>query len=417
VVFPEADMSGRQILVPGATGTVGGILARPVFERLLFSQCWEDPEMDRAALEVGPGKTLVSATSGGCNTLSLALQEPSRIVAFARNAAQNHLLEVKIAGARLLSHGRYLEMLGVVPSDRRTPLYGMCRPLLSAGARCYWDRHLHDIESGILRAGRCERYLEALRRLLLLLQGRDRIGRIFEPRPAAERCRFYEETWDTRAWRLFFRVFFSRTVLRHVGLDPESFTSMEGIGDLGEHFRSRARHALCDLPAEDNYFLAQICLGRYLDLEALPPYLREENFGRLRDSVGRIEIVKAGIGELLAHTPDDSVDCFALSTIFERSSPEAFETTLREIHRVARPGARLCYRNLLARRRYPASLDGLFSHEDELAARLLDRDRSFVYSHLEVATACKGAAAEGSGDAHLAAAENVDPSLLRARTP
>jgi len=48
---------------------IAPILDRPVFERLLFAQCWEDPRLDAAALRVEPGQTVLSVTSGGCNTL------------------------------------------------------------------------------------------------------------------------------------------------------------------------------------------------------------------------------------------------------------------------------------------------------------------------------------------------------------
>jgi S-adenosylmethionine-diacylglycerol 3-amino-3-carboxypropyl transferase len=267
------------------------------------------------------------------------------------------------------------------------------------------------IEAGLLRAGRYERYLEAFRRLLIVLQGRARIGRIFEQKTPEERRRFYEEEWDRRAWRIFFRVFFSRAVLGRAGLDPEFFTYVEGIGGFGEHFRARARHVLCDLPAQENYFLAQICLGRYLDLKQVPPYLREENFEHLRQAVERIEIVTGEIGPVLASAADSSIDAFALSNIFEWFSAEAFERTLREIHRASAPGARLCYRNLLVRRRHPASIDPLFEHDDEFAARLLEQDRSFVYSHFEIAAARKEPAGERSRHAYQVAVENAHPSL------
>jgi S-adenosylmethionine-diacylglycerol 3-amino-3-carboxypropyl transferase len=387
------------------------ILARPVFERLLFAQYWEDPQMDREALRVGPGKALFSVTSGGCTPLSLALQDPARVIAVDLNAAQSHLLELKIAGAKALEHDGYLELLGVTPSRRRQQLFAACRPKLSPNARRYWDAHLRAIEAGVLRAGRYERYLEAFRRLLILLQGRRRIESLFQPRALEERRRFYDEVWDTRAWRLFFRVFFSRTILGRAGLDPKFFTYVDGIGDFGEHFRRLARHVLVDLAPEENYFLAQICLGRYLNARALPPYLRAENFGHLRAVVDRIEIVTDEVAAALAALPDDSVDSFALSNVFEWVSPEAFERMLREIHRVARPGARLCYRNLLVRRAHLAALDGLFRPEDALAARLLFQDRSFVYSHFEVATALKPRRMERRGDATPAAVEGADTPL------
>jgi len=394
-------LSARRVSAPEAAGPAGAaaaslesseILDRPVFERLLFAQCWEDPLMDVEALRVRPGQVAVVVTSGGCTALSLALLGLERVIAVDLNAAQSCLLELKIAAARRLAHGPYLELLGARPSARRPALYLETRPALSPRARGYWDRHGRELERGVLNAGRYERYLGMFRRLLLLMHGRGRVERLCRLNGAEAQRRFYETEWNTPAWRAFFRVFFSRRVLGAAGLDPAFFTYVEGISDFGAHFLELARHALVDLPARDNYFLHQICLGRYLDESAMPPYLLAENFGALREALDRVEVVTEEVGTLLARLPDESVDAFAFSNVFEWVAPAAFEALLRETHRVARPGARLCYRNLLVRRKHPPALDGLFQPDDAEAARLLWLDRSFVYSHFEVATALKGAA-------------------------
>ena len=87
-----ADEPGEQTLTP--------ILKRPVFERLIFAQCWEDPRMDAESLCLRPGKTALVVTSGGCTALSLALLKPDRIFAVDLNAAQSNLLRLKIAGVK-----------------------------------------------------------------------------------------------------------------------------------------------------------------------------------------------------------------------------------------------------------------------------------------------------------------------------
>lgn len=367
------------------------ILQRPVFERLLFAQCWEDPQLDFEALNVGPGRAVLSVTSGGCNTLSLAVRGPSRVIAVDLNQTQNFLLELKIAGVRKLSHGEYLELLGVRESAWRWDLYQAVRCSLSPESRVYWDTQAKAIRSGVLRAGRFEQYLSAFRRLLQIIEGQKRIERLFSFDTLEEQKRFYEERWDTGLWRLFFRVFFSRTVLGLGGLDPKFFTYVTGISSFGEHFRDLVRHALSDLPIRENYFVAQICLGRYLDEHSMPPYLLAENFEALRRSVDRIEIVTDELGSVLKSLPPESIDCFNFSNVFEWVPIETFEEMLRETHRVARPGGRLCYRNLLVPRSHLRSLDHLFRPHDKLASRLLYQDRSFVYSGFEVASVLKPA--------------------------
>lgn len=376
---------------------------RAVFDRLLFAQCWEDPALDAAALRVRPGDVVVSVTSGGCNTLALALQGARTIHAVDLNAAQSALLELKLAGARSLRHGEYLELLGVRPSARQEALYARARTALSPEARAYWDAHAAFLRRGVLLAGRYEGYLALFRALLRAIEGRGRIARLFTCRTIEEQRRFYDTEWDTAPWRLFFRTFFSRHVLGWRGLDRAFFTYVEGIPDFGAHFLALARHALTEIPVRDNYFLAQICLGRYLDERCVPAYLLPENFEALGEAASRVRIVTSEVGALLQGLPDSSVDAFNFSNVFEWVPAPAFEALLKETHRVARPGARLCYRNLLVRRRHPATLEPLFEADDALAARLLYEDRSFVYSHFEVARVLKrGAGPEAGCDSSFA---------------
>jgi S-adenosylmethionine-diacylglycerol 3-amino-3-carboxypropyl transferase len=367
---------------------------RPVFGTLLFAQCWEDPALDAAALRVRPGEVVLSVTSGGCNTLSLALEGARRVYAVDLNPAQSALLELKIAGVKMLRHGEYLELLGARPSRRRAALYGRTRPALPPNARAYWDGRRDWLRSGVLGVGRYERYLALFRLFLRTVQGRDRIRRLFEPRSFEERNRFYAREWNTAAWRLFFRLFFSRKVLGSRGLDRAFFTYVEEVPDFGAHFLERARHALVELPPAENYFLAQICLGRYRDERSMPPYLLAEHYPALREGVERIVVVTQELGAFLSCLPDDAVDAFNYSNVFEWVPAGVFETMLRETHRVARPGARLCYRNLLVRRTTPPALRDRFLRDEDLGGRLLWKDRSFVYSHFEAVRVRKPAPAE-----------------------
>lgn len=385
-VGASSDASGPY---PKSDGITAPILERPVFERLVFAQCWEDPRMDAESLCLKPGKTALVVTSGGCTVLSLALLRPDRIFAVDLNSAQSSLLHLKIAGVKRLTHAEYLEFLGVRPSSRRGRLYARCRAALPPEAAAYWDAHQCFIESGVLRSGRYERYLELFRRLLLCIEGRRKIHQLFNTRSPEYRRWFYEKQWNTRLWRLCFRFFFSRPVLGAMGLDRSFFTYVDGIGHFGEHFLRLTRHALVDLPPRENYFAAQICLGGYLDEKTMPPYLLAENFETLQSAVDGIDVRTMELGSFLECLPDCSIDAFAYSNIFEWMPPDVFEECLRRTHRVARPDARLCYRNLLVRRRTPSALSALFRSETGLAERLLARDRSWVYSNFEVATVLK----------------------------
>ncbi|MGO9568075.1 MAG: DUF3419 family protein [Desulfomonilaceae bacterium] len=70
---------------------------------LIYNTCWEDPRIDRVALNVTPQDRIMVITSAGCNVLDYVLENPERIYAVDMNPRQNFLLEFKIAGIRSLS--------------------------------------------------------------------------------------------------------------------------------------------------------------------------------------------------------------------------------------------------------------------------------------------------------------------------
>ncbi len=377
---------------------------RPVFERLLFAQSWEDPEADIEALQIEPSDQMLVVTSGGCNALSLLTTEPKALIAIDMNPVQSWLLELKLAGIRALSHEEFLQLLGVQFVEESDPnhssptaLYGKIRDLLSPGARAFWDGNLHLNQQGVLQSGRYERYLRAFRRLLRLIQGGSTIRDLLHQSPDTQR-EFYRTRWDRAAWRFFFRIFFSRQVLGYGGLDPAFFKYTNGIGSFGEHWRRLVEHVLTDLPVRDNYFVSQICFGRYLNRDAVPRYLNPQHFCRLKACVDRVQIVTEELERFLLRSDSDSIDKFALSNVFEWVDEVTFEQLLRELWRVARPGGRLCYRNLLVHRERPESLAALFQPDHELARKLLWRDRSFVYNNFVIEEVFKGGPVPMTGD-------------------
>lgn len=351
------------------------IQARPAFQRLLFAQSFEDPEIDRAALRIQPGHRVLCVTSGGCNVLALLLDAPARLIALDMNPTQNAMLQLKIEGIRQLNYEEYLELLGLRPSVRRAEIYRRLPPIP------FWDAHPELIARGALSAGRFEQYLGYFCQLLRLCQGQRRIEELVTPRDRAGRERFYNEFWDTPQWRALFRFFFSRAVLGRLGLDPKCFTFVGNGEAFGDRFLGRTRHALVELPVHENYFVEYILFGTYR--QAFPPYLERKNFERLRGLVDRVEIVTGEAGRYLGSLPDNTLDRINFSNVFEWIDPTGYECLLRETVRVSRPGARITYRNLLVQRERPASLAAVI-RPDALAKELLPRDRAFVYSNFVV---------------------------------
>lgn len=357
--------------------------ASPYGGRLMFAQSWEDPLCDLRALTPRRGERLLAITSGGDNVLHFLLADPGEVIAVDLNPLQNLLLELKIAAIRHLDHGAMLELLGVRQSSRGAAhWYQALRPELSDDARRWWDANAVLLNRGVLTQGGFERYFAMLRPVIRTVVGRATIERLFTIADPAEQRRFFEQEWNGWGWRTLMRIGCSRPVLGR-RLDPSWFTD-ETIPDAGVHFSRLAEHAIAELPTPSNYFLAMIMRGAYLNERAVPAYLLPEHFEVLRSRVDRVRMVTSDIAAALEAEPAGSIDCLALSNVFEYSPMAIFDRGRAALRRVARPGARCSLRNLLAPRRLAD--DPAFVVAQPSSRELQQADRGFIYSRFEAAT-------------------------------
>ncbi len=353
---------------------------KKVFNDILYSQCWEDPAIDRVAFRIRPDDVVFSITSGGCNVLTFLLDDPRKVIALDFNPYQNYLLELKIAAFKTLSHDELLEFVGVRDSRRRHELYIRVRTALAEPGRSWWDGQQEKIRRGILHCGRYEKYMALLRSSIRRLMGRRLIESFFATDDPQLRAVLFHLKWENVWWRLLTRVLLSRRTMSLL-FDKAFFAYLDDSFSFGRHFAARAQHALTTLPCRENYFLSYILLGNFHDERYLPHYLRRENFGTIRNRLDRIQIVSGSCEGFFATLPDCSISKFNFTNIFEWISPAAYEALLKEIVRVARDGAIMTYRNLLVFREHPGSLDDVLHSHPEAAGALHESDLSFIYNN------------------------------------
>src|ERR1700743_2946270 len=100
--------------------------------RLVYTQIWEDPVADLAALRLPIGSTIVTISSGGCNALSYLMALPAQVYAVDLHEADLALLKYKLAGLRAFSdYSDFWQFFGAANSPANSELYReRLRPLL-----------------------------------------------------------------------------------------------------------------------------------------------------------------------------------------------------------------------------------------------------------------------------------------------
>lgn len=342
-----------------------------------YAQCWEDTDLLIEAAAVQPGDRVLSICSAGDNTLALLAQNPSEVHAIDLNRAQLAALELRVAAFATMEYDEVLAFLGCRPCGTRVTRYRKCRTALSLEARSYWDRHLDDIQTGIIKSGRFEKYFALFRNVVLpLAHTRREVADLLMSRTPEDRKRFYHEVWNNRTWQGIFRMFFSRTTLGALGRDPSFFRYADG--DVADFLAKSTEYALTELDPSENHYLRWILTGSYED--RLPYYLRRENFDSVRNNLTKLSISKSSLERVIKAGDANSFNVMNLSDVFEYMSEEAYERLLQSLLGVAANNCRLVYWNMLAPRSCPSSLAGSIIELNDRASALYARNKTFFYS-------------------------------------
>ncbi|BDG01284.1 DUF3419 family protein [Anaeromyxobacter oryzae] len=361
----------------------------PFFQGIGYSSVWEDERVVELGLRPRPGERALAITSGGCFALQLLLADAGEVIALDFNPHQTALLALKTAALRTLDEAEVWAALGLRPARDRAALYGRARAALAPVDRAYWDARGQVIARGAALAGKQDRYLHAIGRAVTLLQGERRVRTLLEQDDAARQRRFYDEEWNGLAWRALLGVAFSRFVLDRA-FDPSHFTYARE-GSPAPRFRAAVERLLREVPARENFYLHYLFRRTYPDDRRCPAWLRRGAPATLRARLDRLRPATGDLEAWLAAAPDASVDVFSLSNCFDWMPEERFEALLRDLVRVARPGARLCaWTNLVNTRREPPR--GRFPEivvEDAIARAVDDGCRTPGYSGCLVATVRK----------------------------
>lgn len=355
------------------------------FGKVRYAQSWEDPESLRGALAPDADSHILSIAAAGDNSFALLLQGAGRVVSIDMSPAQCALVELKRAAVLTLEHDELLQFVGGEPSSNRVATYARVRRELPHDARDWWDSQPDLISEGIMHIGKLEHMFHVFRtRVHPMLHGPRTTRSAFESRTRLQRQEFWHERWNNHRWRLALRLFFSERVIAKLGRDPSFFEHVQI--DVAAHYTERAYHAFVELDPSTNPFLQYILLGRYSDLEHGHPWLAPANHALLRERLDRLEIVCAELEHYLGTSAPATFTGCNLSDVFEWMSDEHHERVYRAILATTTPGATLAYWNNLVPRSAPSSLidAGAVAPDDQLAQRLHDADRSFLYRGFHV---------------------------------
>ncbi|WP_298961455.1 DUF3419 family protein [uncultured Roseibium sp.] len=351
---------------------------RASFESIRYARAWEDADVLLSAFHGHAGQRFLSICAAGDNVLALLILDPSEVVAADLSKAQLACLKLRIAAYQVLSHEKFLELIGVRPSQDRGALLDQVTRSLDAETASFWQGlRSNVIKNGAGNVGKFENYFRLFRRFVLpLIHTKSTVESVFTKRAREERVRFFENRWDNRRWRLTTNLFFSRRVMGWLGRDPAFFDHVEG--SAGSHVRNKVRFAAVDQNPSENPYMRAILTGT--NTEILPTAWRAENFETIAARLDRITLIEGAVDR----TNLGQFDGFNLSDIFEYMSLEETEEVYERLLSVANARSRFVYWNMMAPRSAPPVFSDRVRRLSELETQLKQLDKAFFYADLVV---------------------------------
>lgn len=373
---------------------------------LVYNTCWEDPRLDREALQLGRQDDLLVITSAGCNTLDYALTGPRSIHAVDINPRQNALLELKLAGIRNLDYPDFFAMFGEGRLPNARCVYrARLRSGLSPWSRAYWDRWIdffdHPRRTFYFRgtSGAFARLITVYAERVVKI--RPQIDALLAAQTLQEQREIYMRFLRDRFWTRLIRFAMNRdATLSMVGVPRAQRRQVEShyAGGIVEFIQHCLDVVFGELTLADNYFWRVYMTGRYTQA-CCPEYLKRDNFERLRGGlIDAITVHTDSVQGFLEKYPGqisrfvllDHMDW--LSARFDPSLKAEWQAIVAR----AAPGARLIWRSgglatdfvngiqvrVAGRKR---SLGELLTYDEPLARQLHARDRVHTYGSFYIA--------------------------------
>lgn len=375
---------------------------------LVYNTSWEDPAVDRLALDLGADDTVLVITSAGCNALDYALTGPRRVHAVDANPRQNALLELKLAGIRHLAFDDFFALFGGGGHPRFREMYlDVLRRDLSPFAQHFWDRRQHwfghiDARGSFYYFGlsgivaRTFRYFFAVKPRL-----RHGLDQLLDARTMDRQREVYDSMVARALWTPYVSWALSRQLtMSMLGVPHPQRKEVERqhAGGIGGFVREAVEYVVRQLPIWTNYFWTLYLRGRYTR-DNCPEYLRRDNFLALKaGGIDRVRIHTCTVTDFLQRTQERITKYVLLDHMDWMSSyqPRALVEEWNAILDRAAPGARVILRSAHADPDYLRTVnvgegasrrrlaDAIRFHPD-LARELSRADRVHTYAGFHIA--------------------------------
>jgi S-adenosylmethionine-diacylglycerol 3-amino-3-carboxypropyl transferase len=369
------------------------------FDRLVYPQIWEDPEVDIQALKLNSQSRIFTISSGGCNALNYLTERPESVTVVDLNEAHIALIKLKLTAIKHLpDQAAFFDFFGKADLKKNLDRYNAdIKPNLDAKTLAYWEaktsifgkKRITQFTDGFYRHGLLGQFI-GLIHWVSKRQGYD-ISKVMLAHTLKEQQTLFDQhiapVFETR----LVKFLCNRSIVMYsLGIPPAQFEEMDqeskqerqGMHDL---LKERARRLACDFPIKDNYFAWQ-AFNRSYDIvhrQAVPRYLKADQFGTLQSEQDNVHVFHQSMTERLKAMPNQSLNAYLFLDAQDWMDAQQLTELWQEVNRTAMPNARVVFRTAGTTSPLEAKLPTELLenwHTDALQNQLWTReDRSGIY--------------------------------------
>jgi S-adenosylmethionine-diacylglycerol 3-amino-3-carboxypropyl transferase len=364
------------------------------FDRLVYTQIWEDPQIDIQALQIKSTDHILTIASGGCNALAYLVEHPAKVSVVDLNHAHIALLQLKVAALKTLeSHEDFFRFFGIGKSSSNVRIYNnIIRNQLDATSRAYWEhatfgfKRIQMFAKGFYKFGLLGQIIGVVH--LGAKLHRVKLSDLLFQSGVEQQAQWFDQhvakIFDNR---LVSKIISSPYALYYLGIAPSQHMVLcNNIPkNMSEILKQRARHLATVAPISENYFAWQAFARKYDESARgpLPAYLMREHYHTLRQSLGKLVVEHHNIRDKLNQLGAQTVDIVNLLDAQDWMTPQEIGDLWQTIDKAARPGARVIFRTAGELSPVEATLSPelakRWSRDHELSDRLGPQDRSGIY--------------------------------------
>ena len=372
------------------------------FDAFVYNQIWEDPRVDLKALELDSNSNVLTISSGGCNALNYLVENPEQVTAVDLNRHHIFLLNLKkTALQHLPEYEDFFAFFGFGKHQRNTENYKKhIAPNLDPETRKFWEsnslfgkitkgKRINFFRKGGLyensRNGYFLRFFHKFSRVLGC-----KPDEVLKAETPEEQEQLYKKYIDP-----FFDSFFIKTIgkmpvtLFGLGIPPQQYDELkkdlDGDGNIIDIYRERAKKLAVEYPIYENYFAWQAFARKYdtENRQAVPEYLKEENYKSLKANAGKLFTRIGSVTEEIKQKEFGTFNRYVFLDAQDWMNAETMTELWQAIADKSRSGSRIIFRTAGAQtpieQNLPKELSERFDYQKEVSRELFKQDRASIY--------------------------------------